>query len=152
MVQVRADASMIEPDALRLMVERSPGLRNSLMLYQHYLLAQAQQCAACNAMHPVESRLARWLLRCRDLTGRADMALTQEFLAEMLGVRRSSVSLVATALQRNGIIDYRRGQIRLLNVARLKALACECYDAVNTLAERLGQTVGRRSSSPKNSS
>lgn len=142
-VQVRATASTIEPDALRLVTERSAGLRTKLMLFQHYMLAQAQQCAACNALHPVERRLARWLLRCRDLTGRSDMTLTQEFLAEMLGVRRSSVSLVANALQRAGVIDYRRGQVRLLKIERLNELTCECYEALNSLSRRLfGRAAG----------
>jgi Crp-like helix-turn-helix protein len=78
-------------------------------------LAQAQQSAACNATHTLEERLSRWLLRCRDLLDSDDIPLTQEFLAEMLGVRRTSVTLVASILQKAGLIRYQRGHIRLLD-------------------------------------
>jgi CRP-like cAMP-binding protein len=78
--------------------------------HRQFILAQAQQSAACNAAHTLEARLSRWLLRCHDLLG-SDIPLTQEFLAEMLGARRTSVTLVASTLQRAGFIQYRRGHI-----------------------------------------
>jgi Mn-dependent DtxR family transcriptional regulator len=77
------------------------------------------------------------LLRCRDLAGSDDIALTQEFLAEMMGVRRTSVSLVASTLQQAGLIKYRRGHIRLLDVEGLQDAACECYETVKAHAGRL---------------
>jgi CRP-like cAMP-binding protein len=136
-VQVGGLASVIHPDDLCRFTDRNPTLRTKLFLYQDFLLAQAQQCAACNASHPVERRLARWLLRCRDLAGRDDIRLTQEFLAEMLGVRRSSVSLVANTMQSAGLIKYRRGQIRLLDIEALRKSACECYGVLNSLSALL---------------
>ena len=94
------------------------------------ILVQAQQSAACNISHTVESRLARWLLRCRDLINSDKLALTQEFLGQMLGVRRSSVSIVAGTLQRAGLIRYARGNIHIEDVDGLKDAACECYETV----------------------
>jgi CRP-like cAMP-binding protein len=94
------------------------------------LFAQAQQTAACNASHAVEARLARWLLRMRDLTGSDKLALTQDFLAQMIGVQRNSVSGVAHALQQAGIIHYNRGQIEITDPEGLKQTSCECYEAV----------------------
>ena len=90
------------------------------------LLAQAQQSAGCNASHIVEARMCRWLLRIRDLTGSDEIQLTQEFLAQMLGVRRTAVSVVAGTLQKAGFITYSRGRIHLLDVPQIEAGACEC--------------------------
>jgi CRP-like cAMP-binding protein len=101
------------------------------------ILVQAQQSAACNATHTVEARLSRWLLRCRDLHESDELLLTQEFVADMLGVRRTSVSVVANTLQQAGFIRYRRGHIRILNVEGLRETACECYESVKTQANRL---------------
>jgi CRP-like cAMP-binding protein len=136
-VQVAGHASVAAAYDLRAVADGSPTLRNQLFVQQQFLLAQAQQCAACNGTHPIERRLARWLLRCRDIAKRDDLPLTQEFVAEMLGVRRSSVSIVANALQRAGLIETRRGIFRLLDLDGLRASACECYEAVNDLSERL---------------
>ncbi len=136
-VQVGGSASMIHAGDFRPLLNRSPTFRDMVALYQHFILAQAQQCAVCNTRHPVEQRLARWLLRCRDLTDWTDIPFTHEFMADMLGVRRSSVSLVANTLQRAGLIDYRRGRVRLLNIEGLRASACECYGLINEISERL---------------
>jgi CRP-like cAMP-binding protein len=101
------------------------------------ILVQAQQSAACNITHTVEARLARWLMRCRDLMDSDDLALTQEFIGQMLGVRRSSVSITAGTLQGDGLIRYSRGHIHILEVERLRAAACECYETVRSQSERL---------------
>jgi CRP-like cAMP-binding protein len=108
-----------------------------LIRHEQVLFAQAQQSAGCNASHTVEARMCRWLLRIRDLTGADHMKLTQEFLAQMLGVRRTSVSLVAGTLQKAGFIKYRRGEIHLLDVAQIEAGACECYGTVKGHYARL---------------
>jgi CRP-like cAMP-binding protein len=84
------------------------------------------------ATHDVQSRLCRWLLRARDLSGSDDLPFTQEFLAEMLGVRRTSVTAVALTLQQAGLIRYSRGKIRVLDVDGLRDAACECYEVVKT--------------------
>src|SRR6478735_7448729 len=100
---------MINPDVLRKLAHEFDPLQSLLIRHEQVLLAQAQQSAGCNASHTVESRMCRWLLRMRDLTQSNDLKLTQEFLAQMLGVRRTSVSLVAGTLQKAGFISYRSG-------------------------------------------
>jgi CRP-like cAMP-binding protein len=136
-VQVAGDAATVGSDALRKLADEFEPLRGILIRHEQVLFAQAQQSAGCNASHTVESRMCRWLLRIRDLTGSEDMQLTQEFLAQMLGVRRSSVSLVAGTLQKAGFIKYSRGHIRLLDIAQIEAGACECYQTVKGHYERL---------------
>jgi len=136
-VQVAGDASIVGSDALRSLANEFEPLRSMLIRHEQVLFAQAQQSAGCNASHTVESRMCRWLLRIRDLTGTDDIPLTQEFLAQMLGVRRSSVSLVAGTLQKAGFIKYSRGRIRLLDIAQIEAGTCECYQTVKGHYERL---------------
>jgi hypothetical protein len=129
-VQVAGDASTVSPDALRTLANEFEPLRGLLIRHEQVLFAQAQQSAGCNASHTVDARMCRWLLRIRDLTGSDSMELTQELLAQMLGVRRSSVSVVAGTLQNAGFISYSRGHIRLLDIAQLEDGACECYQTV----------------------
>jgi len=136
-VQLTGRASVVDVDRVRALAESSVVFRTALMRHEQFVLAQAQQSAACNASHAVEARISRWLLRCRDLAGSNDIALTQEFLAEMMGVRRTSVSLVANTLQQAGLIKYRRGHIRVLDVEGLQDAACECYETVKAHANRL---------------
>jgi CRP-like cAMP-binding protein len=92
--------------------------RTTLIKHEQVLLAQSQQSAACNAAHTIEARLSRWLLRCRDLVGGEDLSLTQEFIAQMLGVRRTSVSIVANTMQQAGLIKYKRGHISARSIWR----------------------------------
>lgn len=105
-------------------------LRTLVHQYQAMILHSAQQAAACNALHSVEERLCRWLLESRDRTERERVPLTQEFLSQMLGVQRSTVTLAAGILQQAGIIRYSRGQIDILDRKRLEAASCECYEAL----------------------
>lgn len=136
-VQVPGEAETISPDSLRKLSRQFDSLQGLLIRHEQVLFAQAQQSAGCNASHTVEARMCRWLLRMRDLTGSDDLKLTQEFLAQMLGVQRTSVSVVAGTLQKAGFIDYRRGIVRLVDIERLKQGACECYGTVNTHYARL---------------
>jgi CRP-like cAMP-binding protein len=136
-VQVAGVASVVSSDALRSLADEFGPLRGMLIRHEQVLFAQAQQSAGCNASHTVEARMCRWLLRIRDLTGSDDMQLTQEFLAQMLGVRRSAVSLVAGTLQKAGFIRYSRGHIHLVDIAQVEAGACECYQTVKGHYERL---------------
>ena len=94
------------------------------------LLIQVQQTAACNALHAVEARLSRWLLQARDRLDSNTIALTHEFLSQMLGVRRTTVTVVANVLQQAGLIRYHRGQIEIVDRPGLEARACECYEAI----------------------
>jgi CRP-like cAMP-binding protein len=136
-VQVAGEATMINPDVLRKLAHEFGPLQSLLIRHEQVLLAQAQQSAGCNASHTVESRMCRWLLRMRDLTQSNDLKLTQDFLAQMLGVRRTSVSLVAGTLQKAGFINYRRGNIHLVDIEQLEQSACECYETVKGHYERL---------------
>src|SRR6185369_3027025 len=126
-IQVSGSGSAIAPEPLRSLANEFELLRALLIGHEQVLFAQAQQSAGCNASHTVEARMCRWLRRIRDLTGSDEMPRTQDFLAQLLGVRRSSVSVVAGTLQKAGFIKYTRGHIRLLDVEQIEAGACECY-------------------------
>jgi CRP-like cAMP-binding protein len=128
-VQAPGVAYLIDADNLRSIFLESSDLRILLARHEQYFLAQVQQSVACNASHAVQPRLCRWLLRMYDLVG-GELPVTQEFLAEMIGVRRTSVSEVAIPLQDAGLINYTRGKISILDRDGLKNRSCECYDAV----------------------
>jgi CRP-like cAMP-binding protein len=136
-IQVAGSGSTIAPEPLRSLANEFELLRSLLIGHEQVVFAQAQQSAGCNASHTVEARMCRWLLRIRDLTESDEMDLTQDFLAQMLGVRRTSVSLVANTLQQAGFIKYRRGHIRILDVEGVRSGACECYEKVRANYERL---------------
>jgi CRP-like cAMP-binding protein len=136
-VQIEGQASILDVPTLRKHAAQSTAFRTALIRHEQALFAQAQQSAACNASHTVEARLARWLLRSRELSGANMLGLTQEFVAQMLGVRRTSVSLVANALQDAGLIRYRRGRIEITDMAGLRAASCECYGRVKAQYDRL---------------
>jgi CRP-like cAMP-binding protein len=136
-VQIAGSGSWLDITALRNAADKSQAVRSMLIRNEQATLAQAQQSAACNAAHTLEARMCRWLLLARDLTGRDEFNLTQEFLAEMLGVRRTSVSLVAGTLQQAGMIQYRRGHMQITDLNALRDAACECYQTVRTQFERL---------------
>lgn len=100
-------------------------LRETVLQYELFFLAQVQQTAACNAAHDVNARACKWLLRMQHLAG-DDLLLTQEFLAQMMGVRRTSVTDVAQELQKLGMISYSRGHIHIRDLAQIQQRACEC--------------------------
>jgi CRP-like cAMP-binding protein len=136
-VQMPGEGLACDAGTLRQAAMQSPTLLSKLIRHEQTMLVQAQQSAACLAAHQVEARLCRWLLRARDLSGSDTLLFTQEFLAEMLGVRRTSVTLVATALQQAGLIKYSRGRVQILNVEALRETACECYDTAKSSYDRL---------------
>jgi CRP-like cAMP-binding protein len=105
----------------------APELHRLLLRYAQGTINVLAQSAACNALHSIKQRTARWLLQTRDRAGKDQFSLTQEFLAKMLGVRRASVTEIALGLQDCGIIDYNRGHIHILDVAALESESCECY-------------------------
>ena len=144
-VQVPGTASVIDRDPLRKIMLSRIGIRKMFAAHEQFLIADIQQTAACNALHPVTARMCRWMLRMMDLIG-TDVPLTQDYLAAMIGVRRSSVSEVASQLQSAGIISYARGHIRIDNPERLMESACECHWAVKQNYERL---FGRLSTQAK---
>lgn len=136
-VQLTGAASVIDVAYVRTAAEQSASFRTALVRHEQVIYAQALQSAACNASHSVTARLSRWLLRARDLTGSDSLEFTQEFLAQMLGTQRNSVSLVAHAMQTAGLIRYRRGHIWIMDLKGLQESACECYGTVRLYYQSL---------------
>jgi hypothetical protein len=115
----------------------SPSLDDLLNRYAQVVFGQLAQTAACNRLHSIEARTSRWLLQAHDRVDDDVVLLTQEFLAEMLGVRRETVNLSARVLQNAGLIEYRRGEIRIVDREGLESTACECYGVIRGEFERL---------------
>lgn len=136
-VQMPGRASMIAAEPLRKAMAESPQLRALFDCYTHAFLAQVLQTVACNAIHSTEERMAKWLLMSADRTNGESIPLTHEFLAEMLGVGRPTVSLIARTLQIAGLIKYRRGLIDIVDRAGLEDVTCPCYRAIRGAYERL---------------
>lgn len=136
-VQVSGEGRALDADVLREVTEASPETRTMLHRYTQSFLNQGAQSAACNRMHSIEERCARWLLMTHDRVGKDAFDLTQEFLSDMLGVRRAGVTVVCGAFQRAGFIRYRRGHIAILDRAKLEEVTCECYARVKAEVDRL---------------
>lgn len=117
--------------------ERNGELRKHLQRYVLANLVQSAQNAACNRLHTISERLARWLLTCHDRLSGDEMRLTHEFLGQMLGAPRTTVTLAAGTLQHAGLIDYTRGRVRIRNRKGLEGVACECYRVVRKEFARL---------------
>jgi CRP-like cAMP-binding protein len=129
-VQVPGFANAIPSRVLRAVKSQSEHIRDLMIRYKRTLSAQCQQIAACNALHTVEQRLARALLHMSDRIDTTELPVTQDILAQMLGVRRTTVTLVAQTLQRRGLIHCRRGRLSILKRDAVHEIACECYDAL----------------------
>ena len=136
-VQVSGTALEVSAEIVRQEFERGEKLYKLLLLYTQALLTQVSQSAACNRQHNIEERLARWLLSVQDCILQDELPLTQEFIANMLGTRRSGVTVAAGILQQAGIIRYSRGRIIILDQKGLEATACECYRLVQDEFVRL---------------
>ena len=136
-VQVAGSASRITAAQLHQACQQSERLRFLIDRHAEALFGHAIQSVACNALHSVEARFCRWLLSCRDRIDSDRVSLTQEFLADMLGVQRTTVTVVARTLQAAGLIRYSRGVVDILDRAGLEAITCECYGAVRRNYERL---------------
>jgi CRP-like cAMP-binding protein len=129
-VQMPLACSKIAATHFRNVAAASDPLRNLCIRYNEVLLSQARVTAACNALHPIEARFCRWLLQSADRAASDTVPLTQEFLAEMLGVRRTSVTEVASRVQNAGVITYSRGVIKILDRPALLRTSCECYETL----------------------
>jgi len=148
--QVPGWSARIAATRLQETKDRSPELRDLFARYADALLAQVLQSVVCNAFHPMQQRLARRLLSTQDRIGTHELPLTQDHLAQTLGVHRSTVIRVARSLQENGVIEYARGRIAIVDRPRLEQVACECNGAIARHFERvLPQTAEQRSDNTK---
>ena len=138
-VLVPGVASTLDLERLRAAADQSATFRTALIRHGLAVYAQIQQTAGCNVAHTVESRLARCLLQMRDLSGSDKLMLTQEAMAQMIGARRNSVSLVASTLQQANYIHYSRGHIEITSLEGLGRTSCECYAQVKAQYNRLLQ-------------
>jgi CRP-like cAMP-binding protein len=136
-VQTPTRASRISASTLQEAWHRSLKVRDLVDRHTEALFGHAIQSVACNALHSVEARFARWLLTCHDRISNDTVALTQEFLADMLGVQRTTVTAVARSVQEKGAIRYRRGVVDIIDRGVLEQLACECYGVIRRNYERL---------------
>jgi CRP-like cAMP-binding protein len=130
LVQVGGIASRMPIEILSGLARESAPLRELLLGYVRYFMIQVLQSVACNGLHSVQERCARWLLMAHDRAGTNSFQLTQEFLAELLGIQRPSVTIVARTLQKAGLIRYSRGLIAITDRQGLEEAACECYEMV----------------------
>jgi CRP-like cAMP-binding protein len=140
LVQVEGTASRLPIQTLADAAQESASLRGVLLGYVRYFLIQVLQSVACNGLHSVQERFARWLLMAHDRAGTDSFRLTQEFLADLLGIHRPSVTIVARTLQAAGLISYSRGLITITDRQGLEEATCECYDMVR---QALQQSPGR---------
>jgi CRP-like cAMP-binding protein len=138
-VQVADGAMRMKSEQLKAEFKRGGELQTLLLRYTQALFTQVTQTAACNRLHTIEERLARWLLIVADRVQSDQFPLTQEFIAQMLGCRRAGVTVAAGTLSRAGMISYKRGNITILNREDLEEASCECYSIIkNEYARLLG--------------
>ena len=130
-MQIGGSGFRVAAKDLEGILRRCPQLEKNLQRYSQEIALQTTQIAACNRLHEVEERLARWLLMSQDRVGVSEFPLTQQFLAHMLGTRRASVTVAAGILQKAGLITYKRGQVKIENRGELENAACECYGHLN---------------------
>jgi CRP-like cAMP-binding protein len=149
-IQIGGTALRMDFKKLEQKFFQNPALHRLVLRLVQYETHCLAQLTACNRLHEVEERLARWLLMVQDRTGDPEMPLTQEFLAQMLGSRRSTVNLAAGSLQRSGLIVFRRSYIRIENAERLENVACECYPVVHKLLNDLYRNLPMETQSSEN--
>jgi CRP-like cAMP-binding protein len=136
-VQLGGSASRIELARMHAAMASRPAIQRLVLRYTEALMAQTLQTVACNAVHNVEARCCRWILMSQDRVGEAELPLTHEFLAEMLGVQRSTVSEVTRTLQDKGLIQQGRGMITVVDGPALQQAACECYEIIRQRYQQL---------------
>jgi hypothetical protein len=151
-VQMSGSASRITFERLNEVRNACPTIRRLITNYGQALLVHTFQSVSCNAVHPVEARCCRWILNMHDRMEQDTLPLTHEFLAEMLGVQRSSVSVVTRTLQTAGLIEQARGSITVIDRGGLEETACECYRKIRQIYERLLPGTFPRAPSDRGSS
>jgi CRP-like cAMP-binding protein len=130
LVQLRGGLIRVPIKVLQVEFENSAHVRNLFVSYSETQLAQIQQTVACNSMHTTQERICRWLLMMQDRADGEELAYTHEFLAAMMGVNRRAVTVAAQALQKAGLINYRRGRMQVLDRPGLESASCECYSVI----------------------
>jgi CRP-like cAMP-binding protein len=130
-------AIKIEAELLLDAFDRNKAVRDVMLRYTQAYIAQLSQNVACNRLHTIKQRLARWMLECRDRLRSDDLTLTHEFIAQMLGVRRAGVTETAAGLQKKGLIDYGRRTLQVVNAAGLEKVSCECFRVIRVEYDRL---------------
>ncbi|RLQ20242.1 Crp/Fnr family transcriptional regulator [Seongchinamella sediminis] len=135
-VRAEGNALRMASALFRIEFDRNAALQDALFRYTYALMAQISQTAACNRFHHAEARLARWLLMTRDRVGSDVLLVTHQFLAHMLGLRREGVTEAAAALKQRKLINYSRGNLKILNVRGLQKASCICYQPVKTVSNR----------------
>jgi len=145
LIQVQGDFLRMAVRDFRLELQGNSMLSNLVHRFAHALTIQISQSVMCNRLHPMEERICRWLLMAHDRAGTDEIMLTQRFIAEMLGIRRPSVTVAAGMLQKAGFIAYSRGHVTILDRAGLENAVCECYAIVNRELERLVEADGMTS-------
>jgi CRP-like cAMP-binding protein len=133
--QAEGNAFRVKVDDMREVLRKCPQLVASLLRYSQEATMEVTQIAACNRLHEIDERLARWLLMSHDRIGKDTLPLTQEFLSQMLGTRRASVSVAASILQKAELISYTRGHVSILNRNELEKATCECYAVIQRQLE-----------------
>jgi CRP-like cAMP-binding protein len=144
LAQSPSDCLVMNADAAIDMFERSTFFRDAVLRFSYVVLKQVSQTCVCNQFHTIESRICRWLSVMCERSGQKHLRLTQEFLALMLGVQRTSVGIAAGSMQDRGIIKYSRGLIEVLDIERLRGLACECFHVVNAEYHRFLSEIGAK--------
>lgn len=136
LVQASTDVLVVDARYVRQLFEKHGVFHDIVLRYTSVIIRQIAQTCVCNHFHTIEARLCRWLTVMCERSNNNHLVLTQEFLAHMLGVQRTSIGLIANALQKNGIIRYTRGKVEILDARRLRASACECYVIVRDEYEK----------------
>jgi CRP-like cAMP-binding protein len=136
-VQLPGTAAWLSASCFHAAANQSQAIRELLVRYNDLLLVEVQQSVACNALHTMEARLCRWLLQAHDCMDGNAIPVTQEFLGQMLGVRRTTVTIAAQLLQSAGLIQYRRGLIQIVDRPQLEELSCECYAVVRRHTDKI---------------
>jgi CRP-like cAMP-binding protein len=136
-VQLPGTAAWLSASQFHAAANQGQAIRELLVRYNDRLLAEVQQSVACNTLHPLEARLSRWLLQAHDCMDGNAIPLTQEFLGQVLAVRRTTVTIAARLLQSTGLIRYRRGLIEIVDRRKLEELSCECYAVVNRYTDKV---------------
>ena len=140
--QPPGDGFRVKAEVLRDILRASPDLQSRLSRYVRFQFLRVSQIAACNRFHKLEQRLARWLLMSQDRIGSEVLPFTHEFLASMLGTGRALVSIAASVLQKAGLIQYKRGTVKILDRANLEAAACECYQVIKQFEAEIEPNAG----------